>query len=140
MGCDINGLIERRVNGKWICWRTLNCIHSTDGLPSESFQSPAALDRNYGRFAALAGVRGDGPQARGLPDDASDTAVHLFETQGDHTPSWLPIKDATRIFSETEHHTLRDFDQQYPAYFYFGLEDEIEGMPDDFRLVFWFDS
>jgi hypothetical protein len=141
MGCDIHGLVERKVNGKWICWRTLNPVHTS--RPDEhgsSFASPAALSRNYERFAALAGVRGDGPDARGLPDDATDTATHLFETEEGHTPSWLPLQEATDIFLATERYDLREFDRKYPAYYYFGVESESDGPLSDFRLVFWFDS
>ncbi len=143
MGCDIHGVIERKWNGRWVGWRTLDHIHTNrpkkTGDHLSCFQTPAALDRNYERFAALAGVRGDGPEARGLPDDASETSKARFEIDGDHTPSWLSLDDACRIFSETEYVELDDFDKKYPEYFYFGIE-ESDGPKSDFRLVFWFDS
>lgn len=134
MGCDIHGVVERRWKGKWIAARTLDNVQTTDVKYGRAVAS--ALERNYERFAALAGVRGDGPEARGLPDDASDTSRMLFETKGDHTPSWPPLVDAARIFKDTEGTSLKHWSDM-PAYYYFGIDQEPL---DEYRLVFWFDS
>lgn len=58
MGCDIHVLLERKVGDKWVMVNRL--------------ESPVT-DRNYKRFAALAGVCGDGAVAKGLPDDLSES-------------------------------------------------------------------
>lgn len=140
MGCDIHGVVERRWNSRWVGYRTLDHIRTSRSVNIiESFQTPAAIDRNYKRFARLAGVRGDGPPARGLPEDASDTSRARFEIEGDHTPSWLPLSDACQIFIETEGRELSNLAKEFPAYYYFGIE-ESDGPIKEFRLVFWFDS
>jgi hypothetical protein len=138
MGCDIHGVVEKFHGDKWVAFRTLNSINSIyERDDGRRWHFPVALSRNYERFAALAGVRGDGPAAKGLPDDASETARMLFKVEGDHTPSWMPIDEACRIFLETERYKIEDFDKKYPASFYFGIED-TDTRP--YRLVFWFDS
>jgi len=134
MGCDIHGVIERKWKDKWVAVRTLDHWHDYKG----KFVTPSAKERNYERFAALAGVRGDGPEARGLPDDASETALMRFETEGDHTPSWLPLKEAAEIFKATDRYLSEQPEEHWsPAYYFFGIEAENL---DDYRLVFWFDS
>jgi len=138
MGCDIHGVIEVRDGEHWIGIRTLHPHTSyMKNANGSRFSAPLASSRNYERFAALAGVRGEGPAARGLPDDASDTSRWMFENEGEHTPSWLTLKEAAPIFLATEHYEMTDFDQKYPCYAYFGIENDIA---DRCRLVFWFDS
>ena len=55
-------------------------------------------DRNYGVFAILAGMRNDdgwepisGP--RGLPSDISEHTRAIWEERGEHTPSWLTLRE-----------------------------------------------
>jgi hypothetical protein len=139
MGCDIHGVVERFWNDKWVAFNTLSSIHGVYGRQPGGFDIPLARSRNYERFAALAGVRGDGPEARGLPEDASDTSKMLFDLIGDHTPSWLPIEEAAAIFIGTERYPLDSFQKSFPLNTYFGM-DERDGPPSQFRLVFWFDS
>lgn len=99
MGTDIHGVVEHRTpDAKWIAMRTLDLVIDEDG----NLHRPAALECNYKRFAALAGVRGNGPAPRGLPGDASDTARLLFERGGYDDPSWLPLDEATGIFATTD--------------------------------------
>ena len=142
MGCDIHGVVERKVEGHWIAVRTLHGFESQQKNEyGNCWASPLAKARNYERFAALAGVRGDGPAARGLPLDASLTARHLFQHEGDHTPSWLPLAEATAIFLRTEWRgdKLPEHERNYPARLYFSLDDtDIQAY--EHRLVFWFDS
>ena len=123
MGCDIHGWVERKVGDKWVAEREL---------------PDAATNRNYERFAALAGVRGDGPEARGLPTDISDTArMHANDWGVDgHSHSWLPVADALPIFLETAR-GLTDWAQRYPSEEFFGVDiDERH----EWRIVFWFDN
>lgn len=148
MGCDIHLVVERRIKrgplpDQWVAVRTM--LHGfATAEPRQphgmNHARPACVERNYDRFAALAGVRGDGPEARGMPEDASDTARLLFETCGGHTPSWLPLADAARIFVETEFYNLSDVDRKYPESHYFSIEPEVDGPREDHRIVFWFDS
>lgn len=144
MGCDIHIVLERRVDGAWL---GLSAFHSVtthkrrdDGL---GFAFPVATSRNYHRFAALAGVRGDGPAPRGAPDDISGLARFEIGRWGDdgHSHSWLPLKDAARIFLETTNYdgsvNFESYEAKYPECYFFGVEDDDL---DAYRLVFWFDN
>jgi hypothetical protein len=128
MGCDIHGWVEKKVRGNWIGIRPL-----TD--------HKKARERNYHRFAALAGVRGEGPQPRGLPLDASDSAAYDAECwDGDgHSHSWLPLAEAVPIFVECRYQgeERSDFAKKYPASYFFDVEEEDLS---DYRIVFWFDN
>jgi len=139
MGCDIHMVVEKQVGDRWIAIRLLDGYHCR---PDDEWRSPVARARNYERFAALAGVRGDGPPAKGVPEDLSETTRFLIEQYGNdgHSHSWLGIEEAIAIFKETEWNPerLSKFNREYPDYFYFGLEREIDKGPH--RLVFWFDN
>jgi len=123
MGTDIHGWTERNVKGRWIAVAKLT--------------SPHGHARNYKRFAALAGVRGEGPVPRGLPVDIADTTKYHVDDWGadGYCHSWLPLAEALLIFQQTERHsdtvTLRS---------HFGLQIDFLAPLDDYRLVFWFDS
>lgn len=122
MGCDIHGCVERRVNNNWLMF---DRIHGT------------ATARNYARFNALAGVRGDGPKPIGVPFDASESTLLAVQGWGQdgHSHSWLPLKDAVKIFQETDGLCKSWMDEEY----YFGAD--FEGHPEiEWRLVFWFDN
>lgn len=142
MGCDIHGVVERRVDNKWITVKILGALHR--GKPhAYEFASDAGRSRNYRRFAALAGVRGSGPAPKGIPDDASETAKYLIERIGvdGHSHSWLSIREAIEIFDKTENwpeDAKPDvWPRAYPSDLFFGVDStEIE----DHRLVFWFDN
>ena len=129
MGCDIHTVIERkvtspRINARWV---------------AVAIEHDASRSRNYDRFAALAGVRGDGPEPRGLPDDASDTALTLADDWGadGHSHSWLPLDEAAALYLATEFNPS-EFVQKYPASEFFGVERPDD--TDEYRLVFWFDN
>lgn len=122
MGCDIRALIERKVGDKWIM------VNRLDG---------EATRRNYKRFSALAGVRGDGPDAKGLPDDISESG-RLFadDCEGDaHSHSFLGAKEAADIFLATAHDP-NNYAKSLPCSYFFGIEDN----EDAHRIVFWFDN
>lgn len=154
MGCDIHIVVERRVGGKWIGVNPMPSI-TTRKIKKDDlgFAMPLATDRNYDRFARLASVRGEGEKPRGLPPDISDlTRLEVAGWGGDgHSHSWLSLKDAARIWLETE--WLRDktfdpdsYEAKYPEAHYFGCEavdaggSERYGKIDDYRVVFWFDN
>ncbi|MEE9159961.1 MAG: hypothetical protein V3U60_16445 [Gammaproteobacteria bacterium] len=146
MGCDIHGVLERKVDGKWITSDTLSSHHAANRQKDASVNGwslPAPLDRNYDRFAALAGVRGDGPPARGLPDDLSETATLLadhWEANG-HSHSWLPLPEAVQIMADTEFWRENEgpdrFVRKYPEDFFFGVDKKNLS---EYRFVFWFDN
>ncbi len=136
MGCDIHGVVERKHNGKWVACKVL--------------QHPdPARDRNYERFAALAGVRGKGPEPKGFPDDASETACMLRDDWGrdGHSHSWLPIAEAAAIFAATQWWApnqkpdafpSKEWVEKYPSCHYFDVDSVPDG--NEYRLVFWFDN
>ena len=69
MGCDIHGVLEVKWNDKWIG------LHN---YPYSENANHYTMYRDYAFFAALAGVRGPGPEANGLPKLISDLTE--FET------------------------------------------------------------
>ena len=143
MGCDIHMVIEREVEpGRWLLLRTFDGFRTGRSSPHGlDYAVPVARMENYARFAALAGVRGDGPAPRGLPDDVCPSTAHIVERDSGHSHSWLPLPDATAIFFRTQswHQDLTGFDRNHPNYFFWGLEED-ELAEFNHRLVFWFDS
>ena len=155
MGCDIHIVVERKWNGRWVGVRT------DQGFTRGGYKSkegdwvyPEVGRRDYAFFARLAGVRGDGPDPLGIPGDASDLTLALaqeWEYDGHHY-SYLPLKEfAERWCAEDEAfiaamtaERLKGEDRAYArllnrasigACDLYGDTD-----PNDFRVVFWFDS
>lgn len=128
MGCDIHIAVEKRVGSKWV-------------MVNRIVYPETAAYRNYKRFASLAGVRGDGPEPRGLPDDISESSQLFVDEFGEdgHSHSWLPIKEAAYIFSKTSQRMEDDNDyaKEYPISYYFDVE---ESEADNYRIVFFFDN
>ncbi|MEI2419293.1 hypothetical protein V6O07_03395, partial [Arthrospira platensis SPKY2] len=96
MGCDIHLVVEQRYKDQWVGVRTDRSIPVAEtGLFNGAALPPLIGDRNYGFFAALAGVRGKGPEPVGFPTDASLSAQMMYYPyEGDaHSASWLPLKD-----------------------------------------------
>ena len=119
MGCDIHVIVERRWRGRWV-----GVVRNPMG----------ATGRDYDRFAALAGVRGEGPPPRGWPDDASDFALiegEKWESELHHR-SWLPMGEALKAWGagDSPHDADRVFDI-WPH----GLH-----WVDDYRVLFGFDN
>lgn len=139
MGCDIHMVLEVKDGerpGHWVAIDTFKGHETRNG-----WASPIAGSRNYERFAALAGVRGEGTAARGLPTDISETARYLAHHWGvdGHSHSWLPLIEAAEIFLATEwpkRPGAEKYAAKYPCSHYFGVEGDL----DNYRLVFWFDN
>jgi hypothetical protein len=122
MGCDIHGWVEKKTDKGWIGIAELK-----------------DRDRNYGRFAMLAGVRGDGPDPLGIPDDVSQTTEYYIDVwDGDgHSHSFIPLVEAARIFAATAFNSA----SKNPIEDHFGLDVYEDGAEaQDYRLVFWFDN
>lgn len=169
MGCDIHVVVERRSRGsrKWIG------IRSSDGsisLASDTVvkkimatRTPRGYDpdmwdlrhtactgRNYAFFGALAGVRNDGPEPKGVPDDASELALEeLTAWDGDaHSMShdtlyhfihtWLTIGYPDKLMA-AHMNSQEAVDELVNAVAgdYVDLKD-----PDgpEYRVVYWFDN
>lgn len=130
MGCDIHGWVEVNHNGRWIG----TCQFSN-----------LADNRNYERFARLAGVRGEGPEPKGFPADASESAYYHYESWGAdaHSASHMAIEEALPIFMETEHHEpgQTKFGAGYGYWKFFDISNYDEpGVLARYRIVFWFDN
>jgi len=130
MGTDIHGVVEE-LSSSDNAWSLVYVLRVND----------RAGARNYKQFAALAGVRGEGPEPRGLPSDISDATRYLWETIGDHTPSWLFVSEAVQIFQErpryiAEPARVPEEDWCDEVEYWFGES----GLKPDDRFVFWFDS
>ena len=146
MGCNIHVYLEKRHKaGAWFMVDSFSC-HTpyTREQDKHNWSMPTCRDRNYERFARLAGVRGDGPEPRGLPDDISDSVMFLVGEIGEdgHSHSWLPLVDAIKIFSETENWFTWEkedcFARKYPEYHFFNVD--CENGFENYRIVFWFDN
>lgn len=139
MGCDIHIVLEKKDDGKWVGVDSFRPAYD----PRGEWRYPVAAIRNYNRFAALAGVRGEGPDPKGFPEDASDLSYMSFHDWGSdaHSASWLELKAATDIFLATgyplENAAHEQYRKKYPADFYFGVDNYEMG---DCRIVFWFDN
>lgn len=122
MGADIHVVLEVSTGDPRRPWR------EADGLRD------AATNRNYSLFAALAGVRGDGPEPRGLPDDTSHTVKEqLYGWDCDaHSMSWLPLDEAAEVWRSTSGVGIVD-----PHQFFFGVSKEDAH---NYRVIFWFDN
>lgn len=108
--------------------------------------------RNYNLFADIAGVRGPGPEARGVPDDVSLLAAHMiarWDADG-HSHTWLTMDEALPLFirhrqfgdpGEAVKEALKKGTaaavEQYMRYFW-GMDDDDTLA--DFRLIAWFDN
>jgi len=128
MGCDIHAAVEKKVGDHWVMIDRLE-------YPQK------AVERNYKRFSALAGVRGTGPDPKGLPEDISESAkLFVEEWEGDgHSHSFLELTEAAKIFLATDFDRDGDFKNKYPLSYFFDIDDE-KVQVGHYRLVFWFDN
>ena len=126
MAADIHGWVEAKIGDKWVA-----IVELYDN------------SRNYDRFAALASVRGDGPEPKGIPDDVSDTVKYWIDywNLDGHSHTWFPIKEAAKIFKAT----AESDSHKYPYDEFFNLN--MEYLKYEFgiskkklRLVIWFDN
>lgn len=155
MGCDIHIVIECKWGDRWVGLCT-DQGYFTGSYKGEEcgYSYPAVGSRDYPFFARLAGVRGDGPEPLGVPDDASDLTVMLvsgWEHDG-HNFSHLPLKEFAKRWcaddkafaSVTAAERLEGSDRAYARLLNrasmgtFDLYDDMD--VEDFRVVFWFDN
>lgn len=140
MGCDIHIVLEQKSGCKWIGIDTFAGHESCYG---KGWTSPAVTSRNYELFAVLAGVRGEGPTPRGLPDFPSDTSALLLSEWGQdaHSVSWLPLDEAAQAWLASDHAKPEDFALKFPESHYFGVDiSDDRKDAENYRIVFWFDN
>ena len=130
MGCDIHGTIEKKVGGEWVM---VNRLH----------YSGDSTTRHYKRFAALAGVRGNGPSPKGIPGDVSaSTKLYIDEWGLDgHSHTFYPIKEAADIYLNTvyENETRTDYQKKHPVSAFFDIDAAGSDL-DNYRCILWFDN
>jgi len=169
MGADIHMYVEKRMpSGNWVCVRnlnepisskSLNLMYQDRSASNEEFMGFWELrNRNYELFSALAGVRGDGPEPKGLPQDVSEYVEVEFQGWGmdAHSASWYLADEFVQIYDRIG----AEVDEEIPLSPYvtarmkYGeeaattqfLDDKVsvvvdeEGSVDDYRFVFWFDN
>ena len=124
MGCDIHIALEQKVGDKWVMVNRL---------------SGHAKERHYKRFAALAGVRGDGPEPKGIPADVSDSTKLFIDEWGadGHSHSWDTLPDAQRIYSTVFY--ADETPPKFPAYHYFDMYSDEPDLT-KYRIVYFFDN
>jgi len=174
MGCDIHIHLERRVvlpERNIDCWQTVNQF---TGIPLDGIRLETAIpiprealkprgvgwwgieDRNYEFFAALAGVRGEGPEPRGIPDDLAPLTQAFFDSwEGDaHSHSWHYADEFMELFfrhclsderiaEETEHRLNGPHGPMFWAYLmdrYIHCMPTEPGSPQSWRFVYFFDN
>lgn len=158
MGADIHFIIEKRSSeGEWYG------VYSSGGVvtcPAYQFAMGPLVpvvsalgrlkQRNYGFFAEIAGVRGEGPTPLGLPEGLSVMAREEIKRWGPdgHSHSWLYLRDfvmsAIRHNGDIGYAALKALNGKHPALEFLnapadGIQVDIEDLA-DFRVVFWFDS
>lgn len=165
MGCDIHWVVEQQVKTRddtliWIGVLEKNSPRIVSRLEDNSSlydRASVVSHRNYAFFAALAGVRGPGPDPRGLPDDASETTkvlVEWWDCDG-HSHSWCSLREfiSTWLGTIDNHKVVHDYVEARLHGDNKAVDDilttiagvyELDGDPeesgDKYRVVFWFDN
>jgi hypothetical protein len=138
MGCDIHTHVERYdpVTEQWV------------GIKTTGYEAKAQ-GRDYELFAKLAGVRGNGPEPRGMPDDISPYVRWELESwEADaHSHSWCPLLDFITIGEGTPLPKIKDISTKVYEWFHINLperytdkEVDILKLQTGYRVVFWFDN
>ena len=169
MGADIHMYIEKRMpSGNWVCVRNLNEPIRSEGLHlmyQDRSSSNGGFDafwrlrsRNYELFAALAGVRGDGPEPKDLPQDVSEYVMTEYAGWGmdAHSASWYSADEFVQIYDRIG--VQVDEEKPLSPYVAVRIEDgaeaavakflhdkasvhvDEEDSVDLYRFVFWFDN
>lgn len=146
MGCDIHWVVEQKYEDRWIGIATGECSVRVpiDGKTSTIGQYRYAYsDRNYEFFGRLAGVRTDGPEPLGLPNDFSDLSKMVLDDDFDlHSASHLPLQEfhnrwlqSTNASAEVVKAIIKGEGKKDPySPFWYPEDDQL------FRVVFAFDN
>lgn len=176
MGCDIHLYVERKLgSGNWACVRDMSCgVNVKSFARRQTIKDPFALEegfgyyrswllrqRNYHMFALLAGVRGEGPEPRGLPEDVSelveeqaqrwgnDGYSHSWATAQEFMSAWLDAGGGFAGENEeavSPYHQTALADGMKMAVLSFlwdmcSIDTDMDNVnPEDYRFVFWFDN
>ena len=146
MGCDIHMVLEVKYENKWIGINTFAGFYARaldwHGKTEPKWLFWLVRNRSYDLFAKLAGVRGDGPPPRGIPEDVSDLAVMEIERFGldGHSHSWGLLSEIGGYFlASIAPAKVLDKDRLNEVRMLFGLDNE-EAPLEECRLVYFFDN
>lgn len=136
MGCDIHMFVEYKINnGKWQAHPGHKVEIEDEGTDNEykTYKEVSATGRNYELFGALAGVRYDGPDAKGAPEDCSElvaAAIESWDCDG-HSHSYLSLDEFQGV--------LNSFDYFEPTdridMFYNWNTVDRQNMPPEFTTI-----
>ena len=142
MGTDIHAHIEIETDNGWEYGWYIDPVNRSSEIESDD-GSPFYW-RNYEFFAFLAGVRGFGGTAKGIPKDISNTTKDLIDEWGKdaHSHSWdncrqlllriIKEKKRNPEFMEWLTHDLKKLELV--------LYNKHLGQNKNYRVVYWFDS
>lgn len=109
MGCDIHMYMEWRYKGGE--WQSVPEITIEPDEDGGRVRDLSATGRNYELFADLAGVRGEGPDPKGLPEDVSPLIARSadeWDCDG-HSHSYCSIEEFEEILKRhSESYDLTD--------------------------------
>ena len=162
MGCDIHMVLEAQtLDGGWHAVESYNMVagHESHDLFSEFGSGKPekwsaywkVRRRNYDLFAALAGVRGFGPQPRGIPEDISPFARQQIDgwASDGHSHTWYTLRECGSRFlaahcgadtlSKDRYAALADLMGLH--FLTYNAEHLQQGdWLDHYRLIIWFDN
>lgn len=163
MGCDIHLYVEKRLKNKdWAMVRDLNRDINAESLRPWHNEKVEVVgwwrlaDRDYALFANLAGVRGAGPEAKGLPGDVSpyvEDESDTWDSDG-HSHSWstpLEFMEAYVKAMQAYDEQGRELDKYVQVRLKEGTEKAVRmfmrdmcsldtEQGEEYRFVYWFDN
>lgn len=155
MGCDIHFVLEN-YDDKTKKWIGVYSTETTPRMPMRTYDDhalgtltncvPSVGTRNYKFFASLAGVRGEGPEPNGVPDNASDLAKRDVENYGkdghshghcglDEFYTKHMLSTDSKLYKKLVVDKLKGETSVLDALFW---ENEAERA--NYRFIFWFDN
>lgn len=164
MGADIHLFLERKMkSGNWACVTNFDAFLHGEGLDGRGATGSDLWfklgQRDYTLFGALASVRGDGLEPRGLPDDLSEIVQDEADSwvHDAHSHSWMYADEFADIYNKIAtdpddeepldryHQLILKEGKDYAVWDFVNLMCSPmcindEDKPQDFRFVFWFDN
>jgi len=165
MGADIHMVLETKCGPEWVGVHSyphaLVAAYSRgsngelpERIPGVTW--PVVTERNYELFAKLAGVRGDGPEPNGVPEDVSQLArVSIARWGGDgHSHSHLSLQEFAKRYASCREVIGEATARRLEGEELLNIQKDAEvictggyasergeaGMDTDVRIVFWFDN
>jgi len=151
LGCDIHLYPEYRVDGG--AWQSHpDIVVETEGEAPDEYvwvSYDNGIGRNYSLFADMAGVRGHGPDPKGIPEGVSPIikqSIDNWKADG-HSHSYMSLDELKKLMQK-HGYSIRENQMFYSckkiakelAKIDKILLDSSEGSIVEFRVVFFFDN